>query len=92
MVWNAVSMRSRAREPDQSDCTVPAQWRGASRIRRNSRLRTSRGVSRTAVQGNHKVAKQAENTKIVLTNTELRHVMTNLDEKLIDKGSVSRTC
>ena len=78
MVWNAVSMRCRAREPDRSDCTVPAQWRGASRIRRNSR--SARGVSRTAVQGNHKVAKQAENTKIVLTN---------LDEKLTGKGSVS---
>ena len=29
----------------------------------------ARGVSRTAVQGNHKVAKQVENTKFMLTNT-----------------------
>ena len=36
----------RAREPDWSDCTVLAQWRGASRIPRNSRSRTSRSVTR----------------------------------------------
>ena len=30
---------------------------------------------------------------VLMTNlTELRHVMTNLAEKLTDKGSVSRTC
>ena len=44
MVWNAVSMRCRTREPDWSDCAVcavPAQWRGVPRIRRNSRFGTS---------------------------------------------------
>ena len=51
MVWNAVSMRGRAREPDWTDCTVPAQWRGASRIRRNSRSRTSRSVTKCRSEG-----------------------------------------
>ena len=36
----------RAREPDRPDCTVPAQWRGAPRIPRNSRSRISRSVTR----------------------------------------------
>ena len=41
----------RAREPVWSDCTVLAQWRGAPRIPRNSRSRTSRSVMRCRNEG-----------------------------------------
>ena len=67
MVWNAVSMRGRTREPDWSDCAVLAQWRGAPRIRRNSRSRTSRSVTRCRSEGG---VGKCKNTKQMLAEAE----------------------
>ena len=49
------------------DCTVPAQWWGESRIRRNSRSRTSRSVTKCRSEGG---TTKRKNTKQMLAEAE----------------------